>query len=512
MYRLALVALVVSAPLAGLAASSGPQPITFTIDSYTRARQILDAALEASGGADRIGELKSLSWEQKGSLYARNQSPRNERPFARNTQESRSVLDLESGWLVSEITNRFPTFLFSTRTVIKDEDKFVINLVNRTFQRNDTLEAVNFGFMHRLFPPLLLRKASQQATSLRWLGQTEVDDRPHEVIGFAWDNGQAVTLLIDSESHLLTGYELLFPDALTGDAAVEIRFEGYRELDDLQVPRAFAWYLAGDLLGEVEYDSVEIDKPVDAALYAIPEGYTEIAPPPTDLPKVTQLADDVFIVEGLANGGYNVLFVAFEDYILVMEAPISSAVSAQAIAKIKETVPGKPIRYLVLSHHHDDHSGGLRAFVAEGATIVTTETNRPFFEQIASTTPTLAADALSRQPREPSFELVDGKRIFADPAHRVEIIDIGPNLHAEELFVAYLPTEKILFEADLLAVPRSGPILPANEATVDFARAIERLELEVETLVGVHGTVGSPGDLETALAGSSARKREKESD
>jgi glyoxylase-like metal-dependent hydrolase (beta-lactamase superfamily II) len=473
---------------------------SFTTDAYAQAREVLDTALEASGGAERINALKSVSWEQKGTLYARNQSPKNEKPFAANTQESRSILDLENGWLVSENTNRFPTFVFSNRTVIKGEDKYAINLVNRTFQPNENLEAVNFGFMHRLFPPLMLRKALQQATSLRWLGRTDLDDRPHDVLTFAWDNGQAVTLFIDAKTHLLTKYELLFPDALTGDAAVEIWFRDYRELDGLQVPSGFTWYLAGDLIGELEYESVKIDQPVDEIVYAVPEGYTETDPPPTDLPKVTELAPDVYIVEGLANGGYNVLFVAFDDYIVVMDAPISSGVSTQAIAQIKETVPDKPIRYLVLSHHHDDHSGGMRAFVAEGATIVTTEANRAFFEQMTSGTRSLAADTLSREPQKPSFEFVAGKRVFEDEAHRVEIIDIGPNPHAEELFVAYLPNEKILFEADLLTVPRSGPILPANDATIHFAEAIDKLDLEVDTLVGVHGTVGSVTDLETAMA------------
>jgi glyoxylase-like metal-dependent hydrolase (beta-lactamase superfamily II) len=505
MNRFGMAVSIFSVVLLGPMASSTVAATSFTTDAYAQAREVLDAALEASGGADRINALKSVSWEQKGTLYARNQSPRNEKPFAANTQESRSILDLENGWLVSENTNRFPTFVFSNRTIIKGDEKYAVNLVNRTFQPNENLEAVNFGFMHRLFPPLMLRKALQQATSLRRLGSTDLAGRPHEVLTFAWDNGQAVTLFIDAKSHLLTKYELLFPDALTGDAAAEIWFQDYRELDGLQVPSGFTWYLAGDLIGELEYDSVKIDQPVDEMVYAVPDGYTETDPPPTDLPKVTELAPDVFIVEGLANGGYNGLFVAFDDYIVVMDAPISSAVSSQAIAQIKETVPDKPIRYLVLSHHHEDHSGGMRAFVAEGATIVTTDANRAFFEQMTSGTRSLAADALSREPQKPNFEFVAGKRIFEDKAHRIEIIDIGPNPHAEELFVAYLPKEKILFEADLLTVPRSGPILPANEATIHFAKAIDELDLEVDTLVGVHGTVGSVSDLERALAAGEAQ-------
>lgn len=402
MNRVGLLAIVACVSGLGLGAVQTAASGNFTIGSYTHAREILDGALEAAGGAKRISALATVSWEQEGSFFARNQSPRSSKPFAENTQASRSILDLEDGWLVSEITNQFPTFLFRTRTVIKGEDKYTINLQNQTYQLNENLQAANFGFMHRLFPPLMLRKAVQQAASLRWLGEIEL--------------------------------------------------------------------------------------------------------PPADLPKITELAEDIYIVEGLGGGGYNMLFAAFDDYILAMEAPLNSGVSSQAIAQIKEAVPDKPIRYLVLSHHHDDHSGGLRAFVTEGTTIVTTKANRAFFEQMASGTHTLAGNPDTREPMTPDFELIDGKRVFEDENHRLEIIDIGPSPHAEELFIAYAPKEKILFEADLLAVPRSGPIAAANEATVAFAEAVENLGLEVETLVGVHGTVGSMGHLELALAAGKSEK------
>ena len=95
-------------------------------------------------------------------------------------------------------------------------------------------------------------------------------------------------------------------------------------------------------------------------------------PPP---PAVSKIADDVYMLQGLAGGTHNILFVAFNDHVLVLEAPeqiFYGSNSVQALAKIKETVPGKPIKYLVLTHHHADHAGGFREYVAEGATIVTT--------------------------------------------------------------------------------------------------------------------------------------------
>jgi hypothetical protein len=89
--------------------------------------------------------------------------------------------------------------------------------------------------------------------------------------------------------------------------------------------------------------------------------------------------------------------------------------------------------------------------------------------------------------------------VLSDAGHEVVVYDIGPNPHADEMLILYLPNEKILFEADLLAAPRSGPPAPAGAATVHFAEAIEKLGLEVEMLVGVHGGVGTMTDLEDAL-------------
>ncbi len=484
-------------------------PAPTTVESYRKARKVLDAAVEAVGGAERINAIETVTIVRKGTTHARNQSSKVTPPYQTLPQGGQTALDLKRGWLLFENDARFPGgFVLHNRTVFRgEEDRFVLNLLTKTVQRNPSLQPSNIGFVHRLFPPLLLRKALQRATTLRWLGEAELKGRAHDVIGFAWDDGGAFSLYVDSETHLLTKYELLFPDALTGDAVAELYFPSYTTLKGLQVPSGYLQVIAGEKASEIEYTDVKIDEPLDAPLSHVPEGFETIDPTPTDPPRVKELAKDVYIVEGLANWGYNALFVAFDDYILAVEAPVSSQVSAQAISLIEEKLPDKPIRYVVLTHHHDDHSGGVRAFITEGATVVTTAANQAFLERMASASYDLGRDALARKPRKPEFELVEGKRVFDDGTHVVEIHNIGPNPHADDLFVVYLPKEKILFEADMLGIPRSGPIAPAREATVHFSGKIAELGLEVETLVGVHGTVGSMADLEKAL-----KKREAQSE
>jgi hypothetical protein len=135
----------------------------------------------------------------------------------------------------------------------------------------------------------MLKKALQQAASLRWLGRTELDERPHDLITFAWDNGLAPTAYIDSTTRLVSKYELLFPDNLPGDAVSELSFPGYREVDGVQVPTGYFQHVGETLATNIEYGSIVVNQPIDDAVFDVPLGYHEIAPPPSGEPKLPRL-------------------------------------------------------------------------------------------------------------------------------------------------------------------------------------------------------------------------------
>jgi flavorubredoxin len=195
--------------------------------------------------------------------------------------------------------------------------------------------------------------------------------------------------------------------------------------------------------------------------------------------------------------------VAFNDHVLVVEAPeqiLYGSNSVQALAKIKEAVPGKPIKYLVLTHHHSDHMGGFREYVKEGATIVTTAGNKRFLEGIANTPSSMQSAAFSPGTRKMVVEaLENGKRVFQDEKHVVELYDFGPNPHAKEMIVAYLPKERILFQADLFGAAANGSIPIAQDTTVSFAEKLQQLGLNVEKIVAVHGRPTTLQELKTAV-------------
>ena len=159
---------------------------------------------------------------------------------------------------------------------------------------------------------------------------------------------------------------------------------------------------------------------------------------------------------------------------LLVEAPLSDDRTQALMAKIKEIAPGKPVRYVVMTHYHFDHSGGLRGWIAQGATIVTTAGNKAFVEQVAAAKHTIRPDDLSRAPKAAVVETFTGKRVFTAGDRTVELYDVGPNPHVAEMTVAYLPKEKTLFVADLFTIPAEGPIAPAGAATRASSRRRSR--------------------------------------
>lgn len=202
-------------------------------------------------------------------------------------------------------------------------------------------------------------------------------------------------------------------------------------------------------------------------------------------------------------GGYVSLVVAFDQFVLATEAP---GQSAAIIERIKTLAPGKPIRWVVPSHHHDDHAGGAREYVAEGATILTTPGNVDYFRRMAAAPRTIRPDRQSRIQAPARIETVPGgRRSITDGTRVVEIHDIGPSPHADEMLVIWLPAEGILYQGDLLNLPPTGeiPRNAANATTAHFAQQVAAKGWAIKTLLGAHMQPGDFSLLARALANRS---------
>lgn len=473
--------------------------------SYEQARRVLDDGIEALGGLEALRAIKDFTLKEKGKIHARYQSPEPEPPFVVGTSEETLTVDTERGFVFNEIKTANAGFNNWVKTYVKGTEGQTLDMWSKTATPIANASINNFRGQIRRLPPFILLEALDRAQTLRWVGEDEIGGRKQRVISVIRPDNQQLALSFDAQTNLLTRYDFLYADPMAGDAVIAQNYLSYRPVGKLKLPSGRILFNSGGVVQETEFTDVQINtRPADSVFEA-PNGFEKLATPPATPPPpaVTKVAEDVYFLQGLAGGTHNVMFVAFNDYVLVLEAPeqiFYGSNSLQALAKIKETVPGKPIKYLVLSHHHADHAGGFREYAAEGTTIVTTPGNKSFLEKVAAIDSSRLPKTASLNKRPLVIETLENKkRVFQDDKHVVELYDIGPNPHAKEIIVAYLPKEKIVFQADLLNPAANGTIAIAQDPTVSFSEKLQQLGLEVEKIYGVHGRPATPQELRSSV-------------
>jgi len=479
------VALLVASPTFGQTRSD---------ESYRRARLVLDAASQAVGP-----EFDTISYQVEGKLHARDQSPRADGAPVALDFHGALLYDLKHDRLTWEAGAVFPGgFNFHGRTLAKDGTGTNLDLVGRTATPFPNTAQLRETIGLRL-PQYLVTQAAQRSTSLRWVGEADYQGHKQNVISFATGLGNLVTLYLDSRTNLPTKYELLGTDPIAGDAVTEVVIMGYETVEGRQLSKGHIQTVAGQPAQEWRYSGIRLNPPFEDSALVTPADFK----PAVQLPQtaaVKELAKDVYQVEGLGAGFYRSLFVVFNDYVLVVEAVLNDATSRAVLDKIKETAPGKPVRYVAQTHHHSDHSGGLRTYIAEGVTVVTTPGNVEFVKRYAAAPFAVQPDTQAKKARAPVIETIhDKKRVFTDGTHTVELYDIGPAPHTNEMVIAWLPKEKILFTGDLFGRYADDSIVPAIEGTRHLATAIGRLGLPVETIIDVHTRPSTMADLQKAL-------------
>jgi glyoxylase-like metal-dependent hydrolase (beta-lactamase superfamily II) len=212
-----------------------------------------------------------------------------------------------------------------------------------------------------------------------------------------------------------------------------------------------------------------------------------------------KIADGVWALTPRGEGS---ILAEFKDYVVIIEGPGNDAYTTATLAQVKKMDPDKPIKYVVNTHHHADHAGGLRAYAAEGIPIITHESHRKYYEEVIFKNPhTINPDRLARAPRAPILETMKDKRVLTDGDMTVELYLLPNHLHAVGLLVAYLPKQKLLIQADTY-IPRPGaPPLPApSPYTISLVDNVARLKLDVARVVHIHGGV-SPYSEVVAAAG-----------
>ena len=280
-----------------------------------------------------------------------------------------------------------------------------------------------------------------------------------------------------------------------GDMLVETTFTDYRDYNGIQFPSRIVRTAGGHPVLTLDVADVKIKA---SSEMVVPDQVRNYAAPPIRVEE-EKLADGVYHLRG---GSHHSLAIEQSDHIVVVEAPLNEKRSLAVIEKVKNIIPDKPIRYVITTHVHFDHSGGLRTYVAEGATIVTHQNNQAFFEDAWSAPRLINPDALAQSNKGPMFEPVQEKHVLNDAARPIEIHEMMDDTHSEGFLVAYLPAQKIFFESDSFSPGTPGATLPEDRRpwAVSLLENIERLGLDIDHIAGGHGSrVGTMADLRAAI-------------
>ncbi len=299
-----------------------------------------------------------------------------------------------------------------------------------------------------------------------------------------------------NDNNMVERVETWLGENIMGDMHIVATYTGWKDFGGAMAPSKVVQTRGGWPFFEVEVTSAKANPPDAATLVPAPppaagRGGPAGGPPPAGgagAPALTvtseKLGDGLYRLTTGA-GSYDSLIVDFKDHIMMLEAGQSEARALAYIAETKKLIPNKPIRYVMNTHAHSDHTGGLPALVAEGATIVTQQNNGAFFEKALNTPRTLLNDTLAKNPKKARVEAVAEKKVYSDGARTVEMYHVSPVPHSNGLMVAYIPKEKIVFQGDF-SLPAPGQ--PGNDHVKALVPILEKLKLDFDRYINVHAS------------------------
>jgi glyoxylase-like metal-dependent hydrolase (beta-lactamase superfamily II) len=263
-----------------------------------------------------------------------------------------------------------------------------------------------------------------------------------------------------------------------GDLHVETRFSNYQDVGGLMVPAQIRQRQGGMETFVVNIASVRINPDnLEELMTPLPAAPRPAAPAQTVASE--RLADGVYRI----TGGYVSLAVEFKDHVVVVEAGQNEARGLAVLQETRRLFPQKRIKYVVNTHAHFDHAGGLPPFVAEGITIIADDNNKYFLLPAFGSPRTLVGDALAKSKKKPVIDGVEKKLVLRDATRTLELHHVEQLEHSDGMLIAYLPKERILFTADF-PLPVAGQ--PANPATATLIENVTRLGLDFDRYVTVH--------------------------
>jgi glyoxylase-like metal-dependent hydrolase (beta-lactamase superfamily II) len=454
----------------------------------TPEQQFADDLAAALGGRERVLAVRTLVLEGEGRQFNLGQDMRpgaSDQTFALSGWKRQ--IDLAQPHFKTELT-RTPNFAYFQGQAPQRQVQGLAGPVGYTVAASGTAAriaapAAEDRRAERYHHPLVVAAAALAPTatisSLRAQGAERFAD-------LLTGDGVRLLLAVDANG-LPTRVESRSYHINLGDVIVSTHFADYQERDGLKVPARLTTKVDDFTTGDYRITSTVINGTVDdlAAPAAVAQAPIPTPAPPTVVAEA--VAPGVWLLGGQT---HHSVLVELSKELLLVDAPQSEARTLAAIAKARELQPAKPLTKVITTHHHFDHTAGIRAAIAEGLTIVTHQGNRTFFEEMAKRPHSIVADALSKKPGPVTIQTVDDELAITDAARTVNIYHVAGNPHSDTMLMVYLPAERVIVEVDAFT-----PGSAVNPYAANLLENIDRRKLRVDRIVPLHGTIAPFAEL-----------------
>ena len=457
-----------------------------------RAKAVLDRAIEATGGQallDSVEELRIVYLGTQDSMVVY-QGRYSEKATPERRQQT-LVLDVPGrrGAFRSEGVQSDGTPALWKETVLgKTGHSFNIK-TQKVFERDGNWADESWDQWVWSVPHLALKELQARRRTLRWAGTARKDGRDLDVLSLTLEGRPPMKVSFDRESSLLAGYE--FEAAyVEGITSFEYLFQPYRAAPGLgKFPSGIRQRIGGRVFRDLDvFDARLAPVKDDPWLKPLPAGTGSGSTIPSQKRRAEAVAPGVSVLRNV--GGYNVLIAALEDCVAVADAPASFGsigplppaspppdLSQEVLDMAAEAFPGKKVCYVIPTHHHGDHFGGIGPYARAGATVLTTPGNRDLARRVIEYGARTSGNWTDGEEFVPRVETFTGKKVLGEGDARLEVYAVPGTLHAEEILFVYFPAYRIAFEGDL------GDYIPAAKRFLQF---VEDNGIAIDKIYGVH--------------------------
>jgi glyoxylase-like metal-dependent hydrolase (beta-lactamase superfamily II) len=466
------------------------------------ARQVVTRAAVALGGAQRIQALRTMrlrgyghdQYQDGGSLITT--EPTAPEKMTIITAYER-VIDLANN-RTRVRAKQSRAFVFAAQAMMEGrpidqalDGDLAFDVAAGGAARRQSSETAKRRRMELLANPIVAVRAALDSRS-------RVSNRRTEgaatLVDVTTASGESFTLAVTTSTGLPVWVRWVGPHENLGDLTYRAELSAYEPVDGVLVPMSFN--VVSDFKDNVQM-RLHVDRYVldgDIGDLAAPEAVRSAPEPmPVYTVDASPVAPGVWLLSG--NGGANSVLLEFEDHLSLFEVPTSRAWTAALIDKARATVPGKPVTEAIISHHHFDHTGGLRTAIAEGLTIVTQTGNVAWFEDLARRRVEAFPDALSRNSKPIKTRAVDDHLRLSDSKLTVDVYRVISNNHMAHGLMAYVPEHRLLIQGDLFDM-NWEVYFWGN--TYDDNVAYRKLDVERD--VPIHGRVLPIAEVHAKLA------------